>query len=51
MVTKLLGLSYKEGMMLPPGLILDMIQVQKPGKEDSDDAGYEDDTDDDSAGG
>lgn len=44
MVSRLLGLSLKEGLMLPPGLVLDMIQVQKPkAKEENTDDGYEDD--------
>lgn len=43
MVTKLLGLSLREGLMLPPGLVLDMLQVQKaPEKEEEEYA----DTDD-----
>lgn len=36
MVTKALGLSLKEGMMLPPGVVLDMLQVQRPDKEEND---------------
>ena len=44
MLTRLLGLSLREGLMLPPGLVLDMIQVQKPGaKEENTEDGYEDD--------
>ena len=50
MVTRLLGLSVKEGLMLPPGLVLDMSQVQKPEKEEND-AGDEIYTDDDSPAG
>lgn len=37
MVTKALGLSLKEGMMLPPGLVLDMIRVQSREQKEEDD--------------
>lgn len=43
MLTRMLGLSLREGLMLPPGLVLDMIQVQKAKPEEEKDYADEDD--------
>lgn len=43
MLTRMLGLSLQEGLMLPPGLVLDMIQVQKAKPEEEKDYADEDD--------